>query len=158
MADGTLSYPRPQDYAALAAGASASERRQWEALTAHAWSEDACVAGLKAIPGPHFCLLDRNGHIYVAGGLEPVRMNTLECWMLATESGWLRYGDRITRTARRIIDSALKQGVARVQAYVLPERREACDWYARGLGMVQEGVHRRFFADGSDAVSFAKVR
>lgn len=152
-------YPaRTSDFLTVALSAPLDEVRQWEAMTGLSWEPDLVVRGMSAIPGQQYAARDANGRAYVVGGMEPVRAGVIECWMLATADAWANRFVQITRFCRRLVDGMLASGVHRVQVFVLASRTDACEWYTRGLGMTREGVHSKFFADGSDAISFAKVR
>ncbi len=167
MADGSttlvgvrLAVPILEDFAYLARRMRPDEIAQWLAVTGRdTYDANLAALGFASLRGPAFVLVDAQGLPIAAGGLEPVRPKVFECWMLGTMDGWATHWRAITRHARQQIDALLASGEAnRVQTYALASRRAAHAWYARGLGQDCEGMHRQFFADGQDAVVYAKVR
>lgn len=154
----TFHPARTADFLRVVQDAPADERRQWEANTGLTWDTDLVVRGMSRTPGAQYAALDAAGNAYVVGGMEPVRSGVIECWMLATETAWRDRYVQITRFCRRLVNQMLDNGIHRVQVYVLASRTDAMRWYETALGMTREGLHRGYFADGSDAISYAKVR
>jgi hypothetical protein len=166
MADGALTVhgvrlavPIVEDFAYLARRMRPDEIAQWLALTGQAeYDPNTAARAFCAMQGVTFCLVDPTGLPIAAGGFEPVRPRVVQTWMVGTMEGWEQHWRAITKHARRLIDGLLTSGEAqRVQTYALASRTQAHEWYARGLGQTFEGTHRRFFADGQDAVVYAKV-
>jgi hypothetical protein len=156
----TLGHPSALDIAWLCGAMRADEIQQWLALTGRTeYDADLAARGLLALAGPSFCLVDRSGIPFCAGGFEEVRPKVWQTWMVGTEDGWARYWRAITKYSVTLADNLLADGSAhRIQTYALASRERAHEWYERGLKMQFEATHRRFFADGQDAVCFARVQ
>lgn len=165
MADGCaiagvrLATPIVGDFVYLAQNMRDDEIAQWLALTGAAdYNPDLCARGFLALTGPAFVLVGPDNLPVVAGGFEPIRPGVYQTWMAGTTAGWAKHWKAITRHSRRLVDGMLRDGVAqRVQTYALASRTAAHTWYERGLGQTFEGVHRSFFADGQDAVCYARI-
>lgn len=167
MADGHRPRPearpcRPlvQDYVALAQRMPPDEIAQYLAATGLAsFDPQEAAKTLLCIPGVVHCIANEEGRPIALGGYEPVRTGVWQCWMVSAAEDWPTYGRQLTRIVRRFQSWMLESpDCRRLQLYSLPERTQAHEWYLKGLGMTQEGRHRQYFADGSDALCFAIVK
>lgn len=136
------------------------EKDQFCAVTNLAeYDADYAARVFSGIGGISFALVGSNGYPLCAGGFfEASIPGTWQSWMAGTTEAWRDHWKQITREAKRLGDGLLHSGQAhRIQTYALAERVLAHRWY-QALGQVYEGTHRRFFADGRDAVCYAKTR
>lgn len=96
------------------------------------------------------------GRIVAAGGLLVLRPGVAEAWLLRSVE-MPRHGIALARSvAREIGAAAATLDLHRVQATVPlddPRARRFAEW----LGFVPEGVMRRYGADTSDHILYAKV-
>lgn len=169
MADGAATVipairivaPEVEDIGYLSRRMRADEIEQWLALTGFkAYDPNRAAASIIATMGEvSFCLIDRAGSPIVAGGYEEVRPGVWQSWMVGTEDSWAKHWRAITKYAKSTMTTLLQSDRAhRVQTHALASRKAAHVWYARGLGMTYEGTHRAYFADGQDAVCYARVK
>ncbi len=155
-----LLEPNVYDVGYLSERMRADEIAQWCALTGHAtYDADLAARAIIATMGPlAFAIIGPDNLPVVVGGFTEDRPGVFQTWMVGTEAGWAQHWRGITKHSRRVMDGLLASGRAhRIQTHALASRREAQVWYERGLGMKREGVLRRYFADGQDAVVFSKV-
>lgn len=154
-----LSRPILEDFAFICRRMREDECAQWCALTGFEhYNPDLAARGLAVLTGPSFSLVDDQGLPYCVGGFEPIRPGVYQTWMAGTDAGWVHHWREITKQSRRLMDDLLAHDAQRIQTYALASRTQAHEWYSRGLKQTFEGVHRRFFADGQDAVCYARVR
>lgn len=135
----------------------ADEQRQWCALTGREeYDPWLCARTLVGIPGPQFVLLDPTGRAFAVGGFAPQRPGVYQTWAAAVEGSWDLYWRDITAHCRAQIQAMFDSGAAqRIETVALADRTRAHVWYAKGLRQEKEGIMRKFFADGSDAVLYA---
>jgi RimJ/RimL family protein N-acetyltransferase len=165
MADATFHLPavrvvqaQPDHLWRVAQFMREDERDQYRAWTgAAAYDMRACYQDMLAKGEATWALLDRRGAAFYVGGLSNLRPGVFECWAAGTPEGWAAHWRAITRHTRRVLDATLGNGVHRIEIVSLAERTAAGAWYAR-LGLVAEGRLRRYFADGRDAIIYAKVK
>lgn len=132
---------------------------QWCANTGRAdYDPWLCARTLAHQDGPQYALLDPDGRVFAVGGLVPQRPGVYQTWAAALEGSWDRYWQDITAHCRAIIDDALANGAQRVETVALASRVNAARWYRKGLRQRYEGTMRRYFADGSAAVIYARTR
>lgn len=155
----TLGTPSLFDLAYVAAKMRDDEKAQWCAMTGFAtYDADIAARTFASTDGPSFCLYRHDGMPLVVAGLEPVRPGVFQTWMAGTPDAWSQHWLSMTKHCRRLFDSMFADGTARrIQTYALESRRAAHVWYARGLLLHLEGVHRAFFADGQNAVCYART-
>lgn len=156
-----LDQPTVMDLCWLALNMREDEKDQWCALTnSDGYDPDMCARGLIAIPGPCWALIDtESNQAIVAGGFEPIRPMVWQTWMAGTDQAWEKHWRRITKETRLLMDGLFAEGVAhRIQCYGLASRTAAHEWYARGMRLKFEGVHSKLYADGRDAVCYARVK
>jgi hypothetical protein len=166
MADGStptetlrLAAPLVEDYGHVCRNLRTDERVQFLAMSGLAeYHADVAARAMLAVPGPAFALVGAGNLPVVIGGFEPVRPGVYQTWMAGTDEGWTRYWRGITKMARQLVTHMLETDAQRVQDVALASRRRAHEWYRRALGMHYEGTHAAFYADGSDAVCYARVR
>lgn len=166
MADGgqiiagvRLTVPIVEDFAYLARRIREDEKAQWLALTgARTYEPDDCARNCVMLQGQKFVLVDGSDLPIVAGGFEEVRPDVFQTWMIGTDAGWAQHWRAITMHSRRLMQRLLDQGARRLQTYALASRTKAHQWYERGLRQQYEGTLRQFYADGQDAVLYARVR
>lgn len=153
-----LSSTTLDDFAYIARRMREDEQDQWCALVGRAeYDADLCARGLAAINGPSFTLLS-DGTPFCIGGFDPIRPGVYQTWMAGTLAGWVHHWRAITKNSRRLMDHLLANGAHRIQTIALASRVDAHEWYARGLQQSWEGVHRGWYADGRDAVCYARVK
>lgn len=166
MADGTRQLQKVRiipaslsDIEFVAMDMRDDEMAQWLALTDRdRYDPLLCARTLAAIPGPQYALIEPTGRPFAVGGLAEVRPRVLQCWAAARAWAWDAYWRDITGHARRLVREALASGEAhRVECVALASRTRAHDWYEAGLGMRYEGTLRCYFADGQDAVVYART-
>lgn len=167
MADGNamalpeirIGVPIIEDFAWLARRMRADEIAQFLALTGLTeYQPDIAARVFACTTGTAFVLVDRQNLPVCAGGFEPIRPGVYQTWMVGTAEGWAQHWRAITKHSRRAMDDLFARDARRIQTYALASRKDAHEWYARGLKQTFEGLHRQFFADGQDAVCYARVR
>lgn len=122
------------------------------------YDHDAAARHLSGLLGPTFCLLRDDGMPVGVGGCEPLGRGVYRPWMAVTQEGWEKHWRDVTKTARRAMDATFANGARRMETETLAGNAKAIAWYEKGLRMVREGYHKAKYADGSDAVSFGRVR
>lgn len=166
MADGghivagvRLTIPIVEDLAFLARRMRADEIAQYLALTgAKVYEPDDAARNFVVLQGQKFVLIGPDNLPFCAGGFEEIRPDVFQTWMVGTEEGWAKHWRAITIHSRRLMQNLLDTGARRIQTYALASRTKAHEWYRRGLLQQYEGTCRQFFADGQDAVLYARVR
>lgn len=156
----TLGYPSVMDLAWLAAHMREDERAQWCAVTGRAeYDADLAARTFAMTVGPMFCLYGDDAMPLCAAGFEEIRPGVWQTWMAGTPEAWETHWRTITKHTRRICEGLFADGVARrIQTYALASRRAAHVWYSRCMGQTYEGLHRSFYADGQDAVCYARTK
>lgn len=154
-----LGVPAVIDLAYLAEHMRQDEREQWCALIGREeYDADTATRIFASTQGYGWCLFDDDMPL-IAGGLECVRSQVWQTWMVGTQEAWERHWLTITKICRRQFDSLFEDGTARrIQTSALESRTLAHKWYERGLQQTFEGVHRSYFADGQNAVTYARTR
>lgn len=148
-----------EDVAYVARQMRGDEVAQFLALTgAETYDPNICAMALLAIRGPRFTLVGSDDLPFCVGGFEEISPGVFQPWMAGTMDGWEKHWRFITKTSRRCMDQLFEQGARRIQTIALASRKDAHEWYARGLRQQFEGLHRAWFADGQDAVCYARVR
>jgi hypothetical protein len=122
------------------------------------YDPDVAARALLAIRGPSFTAMGDDGLPFCVAGFEPVSPGVWQPWMAGTMEGWDKHWRFITKTTRRWMDQLFDNGARRIQTFALASRKDAHEWYARGMQQQFEGLHRQWFADGQDAVCYARVR
>lgn len=136
-----------------------NDQRHFCAMTGtKEYDHDAAARYLAGLSGPVFCLLRDDGRPVGAGGCEPMGMGVFRPWMAITTDGWTKHWRDVTKAARRAMDATFADGARRMETETLAGDAKAIAWYEKSLGMVREGFHPAKYADGSDAVSFGRVR
>jgi hypothetical protein len=155
-----LGVPLVDDFAHLARHLRDDERAQYLALTGlEEYVPDVAARAFTASPGRQFVMIDRQGMPVLAGGFCPVRRGVFEGWLVGSPEGWSSYWRAMTKVCRGLMDDLLDAGGAhRIETFALASRTAAHEWYERSLLMQREGVLRGYFADGQDAIVFARVR
>lgn len=148
-----------EDVAYLARRMRPDEIAQYLALTGLTeYQPDVAARAFLAVRGPSFTVLGEDDRPVCCGGFEETRAGVWQPWMIGTLEGWATYWRFLTKTSRRLMAQLFDEGARRIETYALASRKEAHEWYARGLGQQCEGVLRGWFADGQDAVLYARVR
>lgn len=148
-----------EDYAHVARHMRPDEIAQFLALTGMKdYDPDICARALLAIRGPRFTGVGEDGFPFCVAGFEEIMPGVWQPWMAGTMDGWDKYWRFITKTTRHWMDQLFADGARRIQILSLASRKDAHEWYARGLHHQFEGLHRAWFADGQDAVCYARVR
>lgn len=151
------------DFLKLASALPQDEREQLERLTGHPYELDAAAIGNFQVPGPKWIAKLDDGTPLMAGGFAPERPGVWRDFLLSSPQAWSKeYAKQCTRICRRIMDAMLISGQAHRLETVVPEARlvarpELDRWYTL-LGYKREGIHIGYCADGSNAVSFARVK
>lgn len=165
MPDGTpmlpeirLGAPIVQDFAYIASRMRPDEIAQYLALTGlHEYVPDVAARALMASPGHSYVMVDRAGLPVLVGGFVPVRRGVFEGWLAGTDEGWATNWRAMTKVCRGLMDDLFANGAHRVETFALASRVQAHEWYERSLKMQREGTLRGYFADGQDAVVFART-
>ncbi len=163
MADGAprvstqLALPVVGDYAYVAAHLRADDQSEWVSLTGAAFDADGFARAMLSIQGTAYVLLDSQGLPILLGGHEPIKPGVFQGWLAGTDAGWEQHGRSISRWCRKLQDAQLAQ-CRRVQIIARADRTHAHVWYQKALGMTPEGIHRAWFADGSDAAVFSRTQ
>lgn len=165
MADGShipeirLGLPIVQDFAYIAANMRPDEIAQYLALTGlPEYVPDVAARSLVASPGSQFVMVGRDGLPVLVGGFAPVRRGVFEGWLAGTPQGWANHWRAMTKVCRGLMDDLLANGAHRIETFALASRAPAHEWYERSLLMQREGVLRGYFADGQDAIVFARTK
>lgn len=136
----------------------ADERAQWCANTGRdQYDPWLCARTLALQEGPQFTLLDPDGLVIAVGGFTPQRPKVYQTWAAATEGSWDTYWPDITAHCRQLMDNLFADGAQRIETIALASRIDAARWYRKGLRQQFEGNLRRYFADGQDAVLYART-
>lgn len=146
------------DIACITANMRPDEIRQWLALTGAAtYNADIAARTAIAAGGPAWALVDDAGRPIAVGGYHVERPGVASLWMMGTMAGWGAHWRGITRTCKRMVADLLAGGFHRVEVTSLATRECAHAWYRR-IGLTLAEPAKAWFADGSDAVTFAAVR
>lgn len=137
----------------------ADERAQWCANTGRAdYDPWLCARTLAHQDGPQFTLLDPDGTIIAVAGFVPQRPRVFQTWAAAVAGSWeAGYWRDITAHCRDQMDLLFADDAQRIETIALASRTEAARWYRKGLRQQFEGTMRRYFADGQDAVLYART-
>ncbi|HEV2746412.1 MAG TPA: GNAT family protein [Allosphingosinicella sp.] len=111
------------------------------------------AAGAGAELGPAFTAL-RDGVVLGCAGLAESHAGHATAWALFAEGHGVATWAALTAAIRRVLDAA---DYRRVDMLVR-DRFERAHEFARRLGFEQEGVLRRYGADGSDYAVYARIR
>lgn len=155
----TISKPSLRDYAFIAERMGEDERRQFLiSVGSDIYLPDAAARLFAGQPGLHYVFSDSDGIPVSLAGVMESAPGVWQTWMANSADAFAIHGSALTRQVRRMMDELLAAPeVRRVQTIACVCRRAAHVWYERGLGMTREGVLRRFYTDGTDAVMFARV-
>lgn len=153
-----FTVPQVADYVYLTRHMRADEVDQFEALTCRKYEPEVAARVFLALIGPAYVLVDATSTPQIAGGFEETSPGTFRPWLAGTAEGWARHWFPLTKFCRHRVDELLQGPARRIEIFALANRTGAHEWYRRGLGMTYEGTHRAWFADGRDAVCYAKVR
>jgi hypothetical protein len=149
------------DYVKICVLMPQDEREQIEALVGQKYDIDSVAVGNFMVPGPKWVIKDDSNPL-VVGGFRQQRPGVWRDYMLTTPEAWeKKYWFTVTRTCRRAMDVMLKTKQAHRLECIAPAARlknrpELAKWY-KFLGYHEEGTRYGYCADGSDAVSFARV-
>lgn len=155
-----LGMPIVQDFSYVASRMRPDEIAQYLALTGLIeYVPDVAARSLIASPGNSYVMVARDGLPVLVGGFAPVRLGVFEGWLAGTQDGWANHWRAMTKVCRGLMDDMLQNsGAHRIEIFALSSRTKAHEWYSRGLKMQYEGTLRGYFADGQDAVCYARVR
>lgn len=161
--------PTLLDFIKVCARMPEDERKQIEAFSGEHYDIDGAAIGNFMVPGPKWVAVTNPGPDYVpiaVGGFAPQRNGVWRDFMLNTPDSFLA-ADRktifsMTRHCRRIMDAMFESGQAHRLECVVPaprleSRPELDRWYTI-LGYSREGRRYGYCADGSDAISYARVK
>lgn len=137
---------RPDEIAQFLAGSGLRE-----------YDPDIAARAVAMTQGPTFVLVTQDNRPVILGGFAPKRRGVYEAWLAGSMEGWEQHWRRITRECVRQLEHLLAGHAHRVETYALASRTQAHAWYER-IGFQREGLLRGYFADGSDAVAFARTR
>lgn len=152
-----LTAPLLQDYAYVAARMRDDERAQFCAMTGRPeYDSDLCARSAAGAAGPAWVYLDASDAPVLIGGFEPQRNGVYEGWHMAVTGAWEIHGHAFSRISIRLMRQLFANGAHRVQTCALRSRTQAHRWY-EAIGMHNEGLQARYFADGQDGVMFARV-
>ena len=150
-----LGIPVLEDYAYVAKRMRVDEIEQFLAKTnLKTYDSDTCARVAASITGPAYVYVDRSGYPVLIGGFEPLRHGVYEAWMMGTDEAWKKYWRSFTKIAKRMMADMFSDDAHRIQTAALTTRPLSHFWYER-LGMKNEGVQKRYCANGQDAVMFA---
>jgi len=150
--------PTIMDLLALCYGAREDEIQQYEALIG-TWDYEAAAIAFYQRPGIKFGLMNDEGIVVCAGGWEEQISGVWQSWMVGTSEFWKKYWRSITKHSRFIMDELLKNpDVRRLQTSALSSRKQACEWYMRGLKMQYESTARKFGFNGEDMDIFVRFK
>lgn len=149
------------DYIKICVLMPEDERKQIEAFVGQPYDIDSVAVGNFMVPGPKWVIKDENKPL-VVGGFKQQRPGVWRDYMLTTPEAWEKqYWFTVTRTCRRAMDSMFAGGAHRLECVAPAERLQQRpilrEWY-RVMGYSEESIRYGYCADGSDAVSFARVR
>ena len=100
--------------------------------------------------------VDDNGTIVASAGLIPLWRGVAEAWMIAGDDIG-KHRVKVSRLIRTMLDDVMRQHeIYRAQANIHC-RFERAIRLAEWLGFEQEGLMRRFGAEGDDYFRYAKV-
>ncbi len=156
-----FSDPNLLDYIIVCAKMPADERAQLEAFTGQPYDVDGAAIGNFTAPGPKW-VIKADGNPIAIGGFVQQRPGVWRDFMLTTPEAWEHHWFTVTRVARRIMDAMFKSGQAHRLECMAPanrvsSREKLAKWY-KVLGYNYEGLHHGYCADGSDAVSYSRVK
>ena len=145
------------DFLKLAVAMPEDERRQLEAFTGQSYDIDGAAVGNFTVPGPKWVIKVGDEPI-VVGGFAEQRPGVWRDYMLTSPRAWTEHWFAVTRICRRIMDAMLiSEQAHRLECISHASRAQAFGWY-RVLGYEQEGILRKYCANGDDAVMFSRVR
>lgn len=145
-----------EDVAYLARHMRPDEIEQYLALTGLAqYDPEIAARAFLSIRGPAFTVIGDDKLPVCCGGFEETRPGIWQPWMVGTMDGWAQHWRFMTKASRRLMRDLFKNGARRIETYALASRKDAHEWYARGLNQQCEGLLRHWFADGQDAVLYA---
>jgi len=156
-----FSNPWLTDFIQLCVAMPADERAQIEAISGQPYSVDGAVIGNATVAGPKWVIKDDETPIII-GGFVPQRPGVWRDFLLTTPVAFEKHWFPVTRICRRIMDGMFSSGAAHrleciVPAPRLASRPELERWY-KVLGYNKEGLRYGYYANGSDAVAFARVK
>lgn len=149
------------DFIKMAIAMPADERAQMEAASGEPYTIDGAALGNATAPGPKWVIKDEDEPIII-GGFVPKRAGVWQDFLLTTPVAFEKHWFPVTRICRRIMDSMYRSGAAhRIECIVpasrLAARPELERWY-KVMGYNKEGLRYGYYANGSDAVAFARVK
>lgn len=108
--------------------------------------------------GPKFTLVDNDRTPIIVGGYSPVIPGVWQSWMAGTDEGWKLHWRAITKSSRWLMDALFETGARRLQTNALASRKEALQWYEKGLHLQYEGCWKEFGAGGEDVACYGLTR
>lgn len=149
------------DFIQVCAEMPEDEQKQLEAFTGQKYDIDRAAVGNYEVAGPKWVVKVDDKPICIAGFV-PQRPGVWRDFMLTTPSVWTTHWFAITRIVRRGMNAMLESGEAHRLECITPASRlayrpEIERWYS-AIGYTKEAPLWRYCADGSDAVSFSRIR
>lgn len=153
--------PTVLDFIKVVARADEDQQAHFKVLTGQEWDIDQIAIGNWSAPGPKWAF-SRGGVMLLVGGFVPMRPGVFRDFFIFTPDAFTKDNwFQVTRISRRIMDAMLMSGAHRLECVTpaprLAARPELAKWY-KILGYNREALHYGYCADGSDAVSFSKVK
>lgn len=153
-----LARPVLEDFAYIAKRMRPDEIAQFLAGSGlREYEPDIVARALSMAQGPVFVLVEGDGRPALLGGFEPKRRGVYEAWAAGTMESWERHWRRFTRECMRQCEWLMATGAHRIETYALASRTQAHAWYER-IGFDREAVLKAYFADGTDAIVFARTK
>lgn len=150
--------PTLLDFLVVCEKMPAEERSQLERFTGMEYTIDGAAVGNYTAPGPKWVFKTEDGFPLLCGGFVMQRPGVWRDFMITTpEAFGPKYWFACTRAARKIMDFMLVAHAHRLECVAPASREAAIKWY-RIMGYTQEAPLRKYCADGSDAISFVRVR
>ena len=149
------------DFIKVCAQLPQDEREQLESFVGEKYDIDRAAVGNYEVPGPKWVGKVDDEPICIAGFVRQ-RPGVWRDFMLTTPAVWEKYWFPVTRLVRRGMDAMLSSGEAHRLECIVPANRlayrpEIERWYS-AIGYTREAPLWRYCADGSDAISFSRVR
>lgn len=146
------------DFLVCANHAPEDQRDHFTKLTGLAYNVDDVAVGNFQVPGLKWVFKNEDGYPLLVGGFAPQRPGVWRDFLISTgEAFGPKYWKACTRACRRIMDQMFVADAHRIECIAPASRVKARAWY-KLMGYTLEAPLRGYCADGSDAVSYVRVR